>query len=1589
MGRDIFEGHEELRPKRDVFEGVSPPPSRDVFDHIPAISAQSTRVVDPIYDPRPQNTKYGLPQELDFMSGIEEAAAGLAGRVQESTEQFSKDIPHDDDYNPDPRFSSMSLAGKAASQGLYGSGHVITGIPAFMGSLPNTVLNQDPISATEELGGGFINMLANMPAQTYRALKPLLNLPDTPAGLDAFLLKTPAALTGQSVEDYYHNAVKSFQSSGGSDFFYGGLMGGGGVAGLAKKTKSPSIVEQVKKQSSDLLLEGKNLTKLTESQRKSQIIERLTNKKPEISPVPEPKVEISGKKTLLEPERATKEQLGEYEYHFSNDPNLIAGKSFADQTNINKGVKKRGVGNIQEEGIYSTNKPDFWHGQMKVDLGKDAPQNIYLVKVKKGSPKGMLESGIEAQSVNKPQDVTIIKKLKTTKDGIDVGELEYLKDQAIKQTPKPPVEKVILEPEKALEKQTKEKIWFHGTNKKFDKFKIKTTGDLGRGHYLTNSVPSAKNFAWQKSYAKGGKQNIIIASSDISPKNILILGEGKIGKEAQKIYNAGSSEIQTGSQIEALAKKHGYDAVYRESGAEVELLVFKGDNVNVLGQGNKNIYKDLDKVKKALSEGKPVPESVLKDYPDLKPVKDKPVSEAPKGMAKGTSGRPVSMDIPKAFEPKKSKPVAVRDIKNYLSKSLKVPIRVGHMGTSPHAGYYKSLQQVTRQKDIKDVGVMTHEVAHHIDNKYGIKPVRLRSRELSKLDYYYPKQKRTSEGFAEYIRGWLTGADDVIKKAPEFTKKFNNFLKTEPELKAVLDNAKGMITQWREQGAVERVYSQIDIKGKTPSRLKEKISHIGRIIHEYTIDDLVQLEYAEKQMRGVKNLEKESRAGRLRPSTSPTMIARDVAKKANSKARSMILDGTFDYTGKQTGISLRDALSPVSKDMKDFLSYAYSKRALDLKKRDINAGIEISDANYVVHKLETPSFKKSLKEVVAFQDRVMQYAVDAGVVSAETAKSMRDMNPIYIPLKRSFEMGEWTSTGGKRLANISSPFKRIKGSGRAIKHPLNSIIENTAQIINTADKVRVGKALIELGEKTKGSGKWIEEIPTPKTTTKVRTQRILDELAERGVEFDLKDTDLAFDDMMTFYSNMPQYIGKENIVTFWKDGKRKFYEVHPDLSRTLKAIDPIQLGVMLNIFGAPARAIRLGATGLRPGFSLITNPLRDMMGFALQTEFTSGLPHHIMKGFYKKVNPKDPMKLLWQRSGGDMAQYLGLDKKSLKSAVDEVLASDKKMKALNVVKHPIEVLKEVFSITESAPRLGEFSGAYKKGEKLYGKGSASARVMASGASADVTVNFGRMGVYVSTLNQLIPFFNAQIQGVHRFTRFMRAHPIKGAIKAAASVTAPTVTLWMVNKDEQWYKELPDWQKYGFWNFYLGKNKDKSARILRIPRPFEWGIAFGSGPEAVLNYWNTKDKNAFKSAHKHMIDQIVPGVLPAFIQAPVEQWANYDFFRDRAIDPYFQVKHKDPEDRFSSYTTRTAKFIGKQFGLSPRRIEHLLGSTTGGLGLDLLRSAEGAYTPSKMDKPSKYPIVGRLFTHTLTPAERSERLKYLQSGKKKKLIIGGK
>jgi hypothetical protein len=382
---------------------------------------------------------------------------------------------------------------------------------------------------------------------------------------------------------------------------------------------------------------------------------------------------------------------------------------------------------------------------------------------------------------------------------------------------------------------------------------------------------------------------------------------------------------------------------------------------------------------------------------------------------------------------------------------------------------------------------------------------------------------------------------------------------------------------------------------------------------------------------------------------------------------------------------------------------------------------------------------------------------------------------------------------------------------------------------------------------------------------------------------------------------------------------------------------------------------------------MITNPLRDTMTSVMQTRtkgFAGSLPGKVAEniaGIYHDIMGTETARL-FKAGGGEMGQPLAIDRVFTQEAISELLAKTPKQMALNWSKHPIDSARQFFSVTELGPRLAEFERVLKqKGWKEGQKITFEQYLDAQMAAADVTVDFRQGGWMGMWLNRITAFHNANVQGPLQMVQAFRRNFATTSAKGVLWMTLPTLALWWKNKDEEWYKNLPAFEKYGYWHVPIGKS------IIRVPRPFEWGLLFASIPEAIAQAAYEKDPEYMRDVAGQSLQILMPPVIPTALKVPSEVFFDWDTFRRRPIVSK-GLQNLKPEDQTYTSTTESANQLGKLLGVSPAKVEFLMSGYTGTLSTEIIRAGEAGARLLRSDikKASRpreltdLPVVGRLF-----------------------------
>jgi hypothetical protein len=256
-----------------------------------------------------------------------------------------------------------------------------------------------------------------------------------------------------------------------------------------------------------------------------------------------------------------------------------------------------------------------------------------------------------------------------------------------------------------------------------------------------------------------------------------------------------------------------------------------------------------------------------------------------------------------------------------------------------------------------------------------------------------------------------------------------------------------------------------------------------------------------------------------------------------------------------------------------------------------------------------------------------------------------------------------------------------------------------------------------------------------------------------------------------------------------------------------------------------------------------------------------------------------------------------------------------------------------------------------------------------------SMNFSKRGLSpgIHMLSTLIPFFNAQIQGLDvLYKSFTGQMPLNERLdvrqklwERGLMLAGLSIAYAMYMQDDETYKNAKPEEKYGNWFVQV----PGFEQMVRLPIPFELGYIFKALPEALVNIaMNENGGEEAMKAFKHIAQQMVPGAssyfIPQAVKPALEALAfEKSLYTGRSIEST-QEQMMEPGYRYRDNTTALAREAGELTGFSPIKIEYLIRGYTGGMGMALLAAlsapfgGEGPEAATK--RASDMPVMGTLF-----------------------------
>ncbi|MFQ2729308.1 LPD38 domain-containing protein [Aeromonas caviae] len=568
----------------------------------------------------------------------------------------------------------------------------------------------------------------------------------------------------------------------------------------------------------------------------------------------------------------------------------------------------------------------------------------------------------------------------------------------------------------------------------------------------------------------------------------------------------------------------------------------------------------------------------------------------------------------------------------------------------------------------------------------------------------------------------------------------------------------------------------------------------------------------------------------------------------------------------------------------------------------------------------------------------LDLAQDAGLFTKEARVEFE--SEWYIPFFRESDDGDVIAPFKPRgIANQNAGIKKLKGGDANTNDLLENIFTSTSKLIDASMK-------------------------------NMAAQKTIWNLADTGIiEVITKPNKMDYQALAN---------GKDRIMVKLEGEDYMIRVEDPDLYRAMTFFDRKPFGAMVNVAAKAKRLLTAGVTA-SPEF-MLRNFLRDSLSsWAISKD-----------GFKPMIDSIKGVRKTWRMDGSTIdvmfsgASFLGgyvngndpeamadTVRKSLrrKGMTPEQIARYEKSiirnaaHAKGVVADAWEKYSRVGEAVENGNREAVYDAAIKAGKS---------HAQAAFESKDL-MDFSMLGASrtMQVMTQVLPFFNARVQGLGKLTRELRDNP-RAIAKRAGMITAASMALLAHNWDDERYEGLPDWDKDANWHFWLGDHH------WRIPKPFEIGVLFGTIPERMARALGDKDTGAQfgKAVARAIGDTFALNPTPQLVKPMVEAAFNYDSFRGGPIDGP-QDLNVQAEARYNEQTSLLMRELGELTGFSPKQLEHLVIGYTGTMGSYVMAAADGLIRASRPGESASWradeiPLVKAVYRGT-GPAKSTQHM----------------
>lgn len=889
-------------------------------------------------------------------------------------------------------------------------------------------------------------------------------------------------------------------------------------------------------------------------------------------------------------------------------------------------------------------------------------------------------------------------------------------------------------------------------------------------------------------------------------------------------------------------------------------------------------------------------------------------------------------------------PMRLSEIIEKIRHDFGINITTGHIKGAGVRGQYNRRDHGIRSKIVNDLPTVAHELGHHLDNVYqltgnldGSMEAELKNGLEADMKAAYDEKLWVTEGLAEYLRKFLQNRETAAIDYPAFTKHFLTSLS--PRDAALIEQLADEVNayyaldadtatssiRFREEGAADaRTYGE---------KIRDRMS----VLYQAWIDG----------NHGIKEFDKATGSSTYKLATN--------AAYSDAMAGQIITGDLTDANGRYVAPGLKTALHGLNLSDKqeyrlfgEYLLVKHGPERLAEGMRIFADDRKNSTAFMQKRQAELeqqyPQFAEISDRLYEFQKQFLQtWGVGTGLVSSDAAAEWAKRWQFYVPLNRAVSADK-RGIGAKRgFANQNSTIKKARGSGLDVVHPVDNIVGNIVKMVNAGVRNNVMRSITDAAESMGGNALFLEKVPTPVVKKGFDMTGVKSQLTGWFEESDLTDDDKLraagivqnLDDILYQYGR-----GKAHgdVITVMKKGDQEFWKINdPQLLASVTNMSPKKMEGVLDAYAVVSRFMTSNITGNNVIWAIFSNFPRD-----IQTFFTYSKVRNPVKVFASmgsayinkaKGDNADPLYKEYLAMGGGKTSAYTADRDLAKKARKAL--SDKKFSA-----NPLDWIAFVGDAVELGPRYATY-----KLMRQAGMGPQEAFY----ESMDITVNFRRGGTVSRELNKVIPFFNAGVQALDKFGRWITASdvPVKDRGKVVRSRTVAYLTVsaalaamvYALNnhddESEEDYEQLSNFTKNSFWNFPLGDGK-----FFSIPKPQNLGV-LSSFFETCMEYGIGENDHAFDEFYSYFADNCLPSVVSDVAQGDIAgaigslgivgvgsyMMANRDFLGRPIVSSGLQ--NLEAKDQYTNRTSKIAKAVGEAFNVSPQMVDYFFNSVLGG------------------------------------------------------------